>query len=140
MSDFPVYGTSGKMKPLIGTAEDAYRWLTSENWIVLCDDGSGFSQFLEETVFTPGTKKNAEFEVGIFPMKVNGETKITFWFRFFDTPANRKAFAKAMEIYYQKPIPSDLEKLIKTIRKNLRKLISYDGHWLYLNEDKLLEP
>lgn len=50
---------------------DAVEWLTDERWIVFSFYG-GFAQYLEHCYFTPGTPKNAEFEVMVAPVAVNG--------------------------------------------------------------------
>ena len=56
---------------IIVKVENAVAWLTDERWIVFGYNG-GFRQYLEHCYFAPGTPKNAEFEVMVAPVAVNG--------------------------------------------------------------------
>jgi hypothetical protein len=47
--------------------KDVVELLTDDRWIVLCFF-SGFSHYLEQCHFTPGTLKNEEFEIIVAPV------------------------------------------------------------------------
>jgi hypothetical protein len=108
------------MKLELGDAQRGLEWLTDPNWIIFNWNDPKLSAFIENTCFKPGTPKNAEYQVAMIPLVVDGETKITFWERFLDTLENRKYFAKAMEFYHAEPLPYNWEDTIAEIREALR--------------------
>ncbi len=67
---------------------DVVDWLTDERWIVFSFYG-GFARYLEQCYFTPGTPKNAEFEVMVALVAVNGLNGIAPFYRIKDTAENR---------------------------------------------------
>ena len=78
------------MGVVIGTIDTAIAWLTDDCWIVLGFDG-GFAQYLEYCHFAPGTPKNAEFEVMVAPVAVDGIFGIAPFYRIRDTVENRES-------------------------------------------------
>ena len=75
--------------------EDAVWWLTDERCIVLGYDGGGFPPYFEHCWFKPGTPKNAEFEVLVAPVVVNGVHGLAGFYRIMDTVEKRVAFSAA---------------------------------------------
>ena len=77
--------------------KDAVEWLTDEQWIVFSFYG-GFARHLERCYFTPGTPKNAEFEVMVAPVAVNGIYGIAPFYRIRDTAENRESLRAALRL------------------------------------------
>ena len=121
-----------------GDAQDAYKFLTNRKWVVFnygnLDDG--FIAFFEKYCFPPSTKKNAEFEIAVIPLKSGGERKTSCWIRFLDTTKNRQAFADAMELYYHKPLPKDWAEKLEIMRNQLELELEVKGEILSFNEGK----
>jgi hypothetical protein len=103
---------------------DAVDWLTDERWIVFGYDG-GFGQYLEHCYFAPGTPKNAEFEVLVAPMTVNGVFGIGAFYRIKDTVENRESLRVALAEFHEKQLLSlaELDRLIENLRQQIRESI-----------------
>jgi hypothetical protein len=101
---------------------DAVDWLTDERWIVFGYNG-GFGQYLEHLYFTPGTPKNAEFEVMVAPIQVNGIAGISAFFRIKDTVENRESLRAALAEFHDKRLLSlaELDDGIEALRKSIRE-------------------
>ena len=103
---------------------DAVEWLTDERWIVFSFYG-GFAQFLEHCYFTPGTPKNAEFEVMVAPVAVNGIFGIAPFYRIRDTVENRESLRAALVEFHGKrlltlaELDNNIEELRRKIRENV---------------------
>jgi hypothetical protein len=121
------------MKLELADAQSAYNWLIDTKWIVFNASDDNFISFLENNCFAPGTPKNAEFEVAVIPVEVNGVRKISFWIRFLDTPTNRQAFVDAMELYYHKPLPNDWEKQLERMRQKLKTNLNVNSKIISCN-------
>ena len=103
---------------LLGTKEYTKEWLTDDEWIVLNVESIEFVTYLENTYFTPNTRKNADFEVAILPLKFYGSSArgITFWFRIKDTPLNRENLRRAIEDFECRTLRQDWEKVLHEIK------------------------
>ena len=103
---------------------DAVEWLTDERWIVFSFYG-GFAQYLEHCYFTLGTPKNAEFEVMVAPVAVNGLFGIAPFYRIRDTVENREALRAALAEFHGKrlltlaELDNNIEQLRRKIRENV---------------------
>ena len=104
--------------------EDAAAWLTDEHWIVLGYDG-GFAQYLEHCYFKPGTPKNAEFEVMLAPMAVNGIFGLAAFYRIRDTVENREALRAAIAEFHEKRLLTlaELDRVIEGLRRDMRETV-----------------
>jgi len=80
------------MGAITAKAENAVDWLTDDRWIVFSING-GFGQYLEHWYFSPGTPKNAEFEVMVAPVLPKG---ISAFFRIKDNAENRESLNAAL--------------------------------------------
>jgi hypothetical protein len=80
---------------------DAVEWLTDERWSVFGFDG-GFGQYLEHCYFAPGTPKNAEIEVMVAPVAVDGIFGIAPFYRIKDTVENRESLREALAKFHGK--------------------------------------
>jgi hypothetical protein len=103
---------------------DAVDWLTDDRWIVFSVNG-GFGQYLEHWYFSPGTQKNAEFEVMAAPVQVNGVSGISGFFRVKDTVENRESLNAAIAEYFAIQLLSlaELDYLIEGLRQDVRKSV-----------------
>jgi hypothetical protein len=101
----------------IGDANTALEFLIDKKWIIFNFTNDGFPSFLEENVFKPSTKKNAEFEVAIFPLSINGNKNMSFWYRFKDTKTNRKLFEEAFILFNGKALPKNWEDALVKLRE-----------------------
>jgi hypothetical protein len=103
---------------------DAVDWLIDLRWIVFGYDG-GFGQYLEHCYFAPGTPKNAEFEVLVAPMAVNGVFGIGAFYRIKDTVENREALRAAIAEFYEKHLLSlaEIDRLIENLRGQIRERV-----------------
>ena len=89
--------------------KDVVDWLTDDRWIVFGYNG-GFAQYLEHSYFTPGTPKNAEFEVMVAPVVlVSGISGISAFFRIKDTVENRDSLRAALAEFHDKRLLSMAE-------------------------------
>lgn len=136
----PVHTRDMKIRTALAGPKDAYDFITSPKWIAFNGE-TEFLTFLENTVFTPGTQKNAELEVLMTPVEIKGEgqQKIMFWWRIWDTPKNRQAFTDAYEIFYKSIFSADWKKnfgkkLVQR-RRHIREILSYDDNKLYIQND-----
>ncbi len=104
--------------------EDAAAWLTDMRWIVLDFDGA-FAQYLEHFYFKPGTPKNAEFEVMLAPVLVNGLSGLAAFYRIRDTVENREAFRAAIAEFHEKRLLTlaELDSIIESLRRDIRENI-----------------
>ena len=110
----------------IGDKRDAEKWLTEEGWLVFSYSGDGFASYLEDKYFTPGTKKNADFEVLVAPLNTPDGAGISFWYRIKDTKANRRALKKATEEYYQCELSWEIfEESLTRIRRKIGELVKF---------------
>lgn len=100
---------------------DAVDWLTDERWIVFSIN-CGFGQYMEHWYFSPGTPKNAEFEVMVAPVLPNS---ISAFFRIKDTAENRESLNAAIAEYFaiQLLSPAELDYLIEGIRQDIRESV-----------------
>jgi hypothetical protein len=103
---------------------NAVDWLTDEHWIVFGYNG-GFGQYLEHWYFTPGTPKNAEFEVMVAPVQVNCVCGISAFFRIKDNAENRESLNAALAEYFAIQLLSlaELDSLIEGLRHDIRESI-----------------
>ena len=101
---------------------DAGAWLNDNRWIVMGYDG-GFAQYLEHCYFTPGTPKNAEFEVLVTRIEVNGVLGYAILYRIKDTVENREALRAAITEFYEKGLLSlaQLDSVIEELRQDIRE-------------------
>ena len=104
--------------------KDAIEWLTNEQWIVFGFYG-GFAHQLEQCYFTPGTPKNAEFEVMVAPVAVNGIYGIAPFYRIKNTPENRESLRAALAEFNGKRLLSatELNDNIQDLRQKIRKIV-----------------
>ncbi len=103
---------------------DAVDWLTDKRWIVFSING-GFGQYLEHWYFSPGTPKNAEFEVMAAPVQANGVFGISAFFRIKDTAENHESLRAAIAEYFAIQLLSlaELDCLIEGLRQDVRESI-----------------
>jgi hypothetical protein len=103
---------------------DAVDWLTDERWIVFSFYG-GFAQYLEHSYFTPGTPKNAEFEVMIAPVSINSLNGIAPFYRIKDTAENRNSLRAALAEFNEKRLLTlaELGENIEDLRRKIREII-----------------
>jgi hypothetical protein len=101
-------------------AGDAPAWLTDLHWIVIGYDG-GFSHYLEEFYFTPGTGKNAEFEILISHVKIKKKFGVAIFYRIKDTVENREALRVGLSEFYAKRLLSlaELDGIIESLRRDI---------------------
>ena len=101
---------------------DAVEWLMDERWIVFGYNG-GFGQYLEHCYFTPGTAKNAEFEVMAAPVLVGGISGISAFFRIKDTVENRDSLRAALAEFHDKRLLSlaELDEGIEVLRQRIKE-------------------
>lgn len=101
-------------------ATDAPAWLTDPHWIVIGYDG-GFSQHLEECYFTPGTGKNAEFEILVTHVEIKNKFGVAIFYRIKDTVENREALRAAITEFYAKRLLSlaELDGIIESLRRGI---------------------
>jgi hypothetical protein len=104
--------------------KDAIEWLTDEQWIVFSFYG-GFAHYLEHCYFTPGTPKNAEFEVMLVPVAVNGIYGIAPFYRIRDTVENRESLRAALAEFNGKRLLSaiKLNKNIEDLRQKIMEIV-----------------
>lgn len=109
----------------LGDKKNAIAWLTDKSWIVLSYSDDGFPRYLEDNYFTPGTPKNAEFEVLIAPVKHQGRFGVMSFFRIKDTVENREVLRAALAEFYKTPLLSyeKLESAIAQIRRGIRESV-----------------
>lgn len=101
---------------------DAVEWLTDERWIVFSFYG-GFGQHLEHCYFTPGTPKNAEFEVMVAPVAVNGVFGMAPFYRIRDTVENRESLRAALAEFHGKSLLTlaELDHNIEELRRRIKE-------------------
>jgi hypothetical protein len=101
---------------------DAVDWLTDERWIVFGYNG-GFGQYLEHCYFAPGTPKNAEFEVLVAPVLVDGRSGISAFFRIKDSVENRESLRAALAEFHAKRLLSlaELDEGIEALRQRIKE-------------------
>lgn len=104
--------------------KDAVEWLTDEQWIVF-SFYSGFARHLEQCYFTPRTPKNAEFEVMVAPVAVNGIYGIAPFYRIKDTVENRESLRAALSEFNGKRLLSvaQLNENIDNLRQKIREIV-----------------
>ncbi len=104
--------------------KDAVEWLTDEQWIVFSFYG-GFAHHLEQCYFTPGTPKNAEFEVMIAPVAVNGIYGIAPFYRIKDTIENREVLRAALAEFNEKRLltSAQLDENIEGLRQKIKETV-----------------
>jgi hypothetical protein len=104
--------------------KDAVQWLTDEQWIVF-SFYSGFAHHLEHSYFTPGTPKNAEFEVMIAPVAVNGIYGIAPFYRIKDTVENRESLRAALAEFNEKRLltSTELDNNIEELRQKIKEIV-----------------
>jgi len=103
---------------------DAVEWLTDERWIVFSFYG-GFAQYLEHCYFTLGTPKNAEFEIMVAPVVVDGLSGIAPFYRIRDTVENRESLRAALAEFNGKRLLSlaELDDNIENLWQKMRKIV-----------------
>jgi len=115
-------------------------FFNSSNWIVF-ESGPGelpFIQLVEEEIFTPGTTKNAEFEILICPKTIYSEVTVpSAWYRFWDTLENRKWFEEVFLQYFNRCLPENWYETSITGKKLLVKCMSLEGNTLKIDDKKL---
>ena len=101
---------------------DAGAWLNDNRWIVMGYDG-GFAQYLEQCYFTPGTPRNAEFEILVAPIEVRGVLGYAILYRIRDTVENREALRAAIVEFHEKGLLSlaQLDSIIEELRKDVKE-------------------
>jgi len=100
--------------------EHIRKLLIEQGWIVFNFPDDGFAIYLENTYFTPGTKKNAEFEIAFGPITTPNGMKLTAWMRIKDTKVNRRNLKEAVELYYRSKLSiQEFEKGLSRIRKEI---------------------
>jgi hypothetical protein len=104
--------------------KDAVEWLTDEHWIVFSFYG-GFAHHLEQCYFTPGTPKNAEFEVMVAPVAVRGIYGIAPFYRLKDTAENREFLRAALAEFNRKRLLSvtELNENIQDLRQRIKEIV-----------------
>ena len=102
--------------------KDAVEWLTDEQWIVF-SFYSGFARHLEQCYFTPGTPKNAEFEILVARIEVSGVLGYAILYRIRDTVENREALRAAITEFHEKGLLSlaQIDSIIEELRKDVRE-------------------
>jgi hypothetical protein len=106
--------------------KDVVELLTDDRWIVPCFY-SGFSHHLEQCYFTPGTPKNAEFEIMIAPVALipKGMYGIAPFCRIKETPENRELLRAAIAEFHSKcllpvqQLSENIQELRQKIRENV---------------------
>lgn len=103
---------------------EAPAWLTDLRWIVIGYDG-GFSQYLEECYFTPGTSKNAEFEILVTHVEIKNKFGVAIFYRIKDTVENREALRVAITEFYAKRLLSlaELDGIIESLRCDINECL-----------------
>jgi len=110
----------------LGDKSDAEKWLTEEGWIVFEYGGDGFERYLEDKYFSPGTPKNAEFEILIAQFNTHHGPRIRFLFRIKNTKRNRRVLKKALEEFYQCKLSwQDFEQRLAAIKRGIRELVKF---------------
>ena len=104
--------------------KDAVQWLTDEQWIVFSFYG-GFAHHLEHCYFAPGTPKNAEFEVMIAPVAINGVYGIAPFYRIKDTVENRELLRAAQAEFNGKRLLTiaELHENIEELRQKIMEIV-----------------
>jgi hypothetical protein len=104
--------------------KDAIEWLTDDQWIVFSFYGS-FAHHLEHCYFTPGTPKNAEFEVLVAPVAVSGIYGIAPFYRIRDTSENRESLRAALAEFNEKRLLTlaELDANIEDLRQKIKEII-----------------
>ena len=104
--------------------KDAVEWLTDEQWIVFSFYGA-FAHHLEQCYFTPGTPKNAEFEVMVAPVAVNGIYGMAPFYRIKNTAENRESLRGALAEFNGKRLLSrtQLDENIEELRQKLKEIV-----------------
>jgi hypothetical protein len=80
---------------------------------------------LEYCYFAPGTPKNAEFEVMVAPVAIEGILGIAPFYRIRDTVENRESLRKALARFHGKrlltlaELDNGIEELRLTIKENI---------------------
>jgi hypothetical protein len=99
---------------------NAVDWLTDDRWIVFSIN-CGFGQYLEHWYFSPGTPKNAEFEVMAAPIQVKGGCGISGFFRIKDNAENRESLNAALSEYFAIKLLclAELDILIEGLRHDI---------------------
>jgi hypothetical protein len=112
------------MGAIIVKVENAVAWLTDERWIVFGYNG-GFGQYLEHCYFEPGTPKNAEFEVMVAPVVVDGLSGIAAFYRIRDTVENRESLRAALSEFHGKRLLSlaEFDEGIEALRQRIREKV-----------------
>jgi hypothetical protein len=103
---------------------EAIDWLTDDRWIVLSFYG-GFAQYLEHYYFTPGTPKNAEFEIRVARVSVAGLAGIAPFYRIRDTAENRESLRAALSEFTGKELLAlaKMDKDIEDMRQKIRQIV-----------------
>ena len=103
---------------------DAVDWLTDERWIVFSFYG-GFAQYIEHSYFTLGTPKNAEFEVMVAPVSINGLNGIAPFYRITDTAENRDSLRAALAEFNGKRLLTlpELDKNLEDLRRKIGEIV-----------------
>lgn len=92
-------------------------FLTNKKYIVLsAGEENNFFTYLEYTYFTPGTKRNSEFELMMGPINTPEGRKISVWYRIKKTKLNEDYLLSALNEFYGVPLSR------KQYRKNLRRI------------------
>ena len=83
--------------------KDAVEWLTDERWIALCFY-NGFTHYLEQCYFTPGTPKSTEFEiiVALVALQDKGMCAMAPFCRIKGTPDNRELLRASLSEFHGK--------------------------------------
>ncbi|MCW4005254.1 MAG: hypothetical protein NWF04_01450 [Candidatus Bathyarchaeota archaeon] len=112
------------MLNLVLSRVNALDWLTDERWIVFGYNG-GFGQYLEHCYFAPGTAKNAEFEVMVALVVVEGRAGISAFFRIRDSVENRDSLRAALAEFNDKRLLSlaELDDGIEALRERIREKV-----------------
>ena len=99
--------------------------LTDRQYIVMnWGDESEFYQYLEEKYFTPGTPRNAEFEIVMGPLNTSNGHKMSFWVRIKRMKLNETYLFVALQEFYNIPLTrSGFIKALKKIRDEINSNI-----------------
>lgn len=113
--------------------------LTDKQYVVMSwGNEDGFYQYLEEKYFTPGTPRNAEFEIVIGPINTSNGHKMSFWVRIKRTKLNEAYLFAALQEFYNLPLKrSDFKKRLKKIRDEINSNIPT---WFSFEQPKEAKP
>lgn len=104
--------------------KDASEWFTDGQYIVF-SFYNGFAHNLEQYYFTPGTPKNAEFEIMTAPVALllKGMYGTAPFYRIKDTPENRESLRAALaEFHGKRLLPAEqLNANIQTLREKTKE-------------------